>query len=445
MNIKLSMDKIQLFAYFIGISIIGSLVLSLPFMYISRESPAYIDCLFTAVSAVCVTGLSTVSMDIYTTTGFWVIMFLIEFGGLGIITFFSLYIAGSGRKISLVNRVVVQQFYIDDVETNPKKIIRSIVLFTVLIELIAAVIMAHQFDLSGSTRPFFDALFHSVSAFCNAGFSTYSSSLTGFQNYPVIVWTIIILIVTGGLGFMVLTDIWKKLVGIKRHLAVHSLLTIVVTGILIVIGLLALFVFEKTVQFSSLSFTKRFMVSFFQAVTPRTAGFSLMDQDLFSPFYQMITIILMFIGGSPGSIAGGIKTTTFAIVFLYAIKGSVGRNGLTVGKRSISPEIIEKAFNIMAKSLMFIITALLLLLLAESEKILSGQFTVFDVAFETVSAFATVGLSQGITGDLSFTGKIVIITTMFIGRIGIVAMAAGFFRNDKERFFEYPSASIAVG
>ena len=199
----------------------------------------------------------------------------------------------------------MQQFYIDDVETNPKKIIRSIVLFTVSIELIAAIIMAHQFDLSGSTRPFFDSLFHSVSAFCNAGFSTYSTSLTGFQDYPVIVWTIVILIVTGGLGFMVLTDIWKKLVGIKRHLAVHSLLTIVVTGILIGIGLLALFVFEKTVCFSSLSFTKRFMISFFQAVTPRTAGFSLMDQDLFSPFYQMITIILMFIGGSPGSIAGG--------------------------------------------------------------------------------------------------------------------------------------------
>ena len=181
MNIKLSMDKIQLFAYFLGLSFAGSLFLLLPFLYNSGNSPAYIDCLFTAVSAVCVTGLSTVSMDIYTTAGFLVIMVLIEFGGLGIITFFSLYIAGTGRKISLVNRVVVQQFYIDDVETNPKKIIRSIVLFTLSIELIAALIMTRQFKIFGSTRPFFDAFFHSVSAFCNAGFSTYASSLTGFQ------------------------------------------------------------------------------------------------------------------------------------------------------------------------------------------------------------------------------------------------------------------------
>ncbi len=445
MNIKLSTDKIQLFAYFSGISLVGSLILSLPFLYISDNSPSYIDCLFTAVSAVCVTGLSTVSMDIYTTGGFWVIMILIELGGLGIISFFSLYIAGSGRKISLVNRVVVQQFYIDDVETNPRKIIKSIVLFTLSIELLAALLMVHTFDAAGSGRPFFDSLFHAVSAFCNAGFSTYSTSLTGFKDYPVIVWTIIVLIITGGLGFMVLTDVWKKILRKKRRLAMHSSVTLMVTGILVFLGIAVLFLLEYTGPFRSMTVGNRFMVSFFQAVTPRTAGFSLMEQHLFSPFYQMITLIFMFIGGSPGSIAGGIKTTTFAIVFLYALKGSVGRNGLTVGKRAISPEIIEKAFNIMAKSLMFIIGALLLLLFVESRKILSHQFTIFDVVFETVSAFSTVGLSQGITSELSFAGKAVIIATMFIGRVGIVAMAAGFFRNDKERFFEYPSANIALG
>lgn len=445
MNIKLSMDKVYLFAYFIGLSILGSIILSFPFAYVSGESPRYIDILFTTVSALCVTGLSTVSMDIYTTAGFWVIMLLIELGGLGIISFISLYIAGSRRKVSLVNRAIVQQYFIEDLETNPKKIVRSIIFFTVLLEIIAAVIMFNDFRESGSTRPFFDALFHAVSAFCNAGFSTYNDSLAGFHSRPLISWTIILLIVTGGLGFMVITDIGKKIFRRHRRLSTHSLMVIWVTVILITVAILTMLLFDYSSVLAGLGLSEQCTIIFFQAITPRTAGFSLIEQQQFSPVFQMITMILMFIGGSPGSIAGGIKTTTFAIVFIYAIKGNVEQKGLNIGHRNIDTPIIEKAFNIMAKSLMIIISSILVLLVVEANKISAGDFTLFAVAFEAVSAFATVGLSQGITSELSFTGKAVIIATMFIGRTGIVAMAAGFFRNERERFIEYPSADIAVG
>lgn len=445
MNIKLSMDKVYLFAYFIGLSILGSIILSFPFAYVSGESPHFIDVLFTTVSALCVTGLSTLSMDIYTTAGFWIIMLLIELGGLGIISFISFYIAGSRRKVSLVNRVIVQQYFIEDLETNPRKIVRSIILFTVLLELIAAVIMYNGFLESGSNRPFFDALFHAVSAFCNAGFSTYNDSLAGFYSTPVITWTIIFLIVTGGLGFMVITDIRNRIFRRNKRLSTHSIMVIRVTLILIGIGVLAQLLFDYSALLSDLSLSEKCTVVLFHSITPRTAGFSLIEQQQFSPVFQMITMILMFIGGSPGSIAGGIKTTTFAIVFIYAIRGNVERKGLNIGARNIDTPIIEKAFNIMAKSLMIIMGSILLLLVVEADKISAGDFTLFAVAFETVSAFATVGLSQGITSDLSITGKAVIIATMFIGRTGVVAMAAGFFRNERERFIEYPSAGVAVG
>lgn len=445
MNIKLSMDKIQLFFYFFTIILIGFIVLSCGFSYVSGNTPHSIDVLFTCVSAACVTGLSTLPMDIYSTVGLCVIMLLIELGGLGIVSFIAFYVSGSQRKVSLVNRVVVQQLYIDDVETDPKKILRAIILFTIIIELSAAALMYTAFLNVGSQRPVLDSIFHSVSAFCNAGFSTYNDNLLNFYTNPRIMWIITFLIIIGGIGFMVLTDIWKNLTRKKRGLSLHSKISLVVTISLILFGALILFFFERSSRFVSLSLLERIRVSFFQSITPRTAGFSIMEQHVFSPVFQLVTLVFMFIGGSSGSIAGGIKTTTFAIVFLYALKGNTDRKGLNVGNRNIDTPVIEKAFNIMAKSIMIIISAVFLLLIYESSKISSGVFSIFDIVFETVSAFATVGLSQGITSELSFMGKVIIIITMFIGRTGIAALAAGFLKSERERFFEYPSASVAVG
>lgn len=445
MRTKLSSDKVQMFSYFILISLTGSLLLSLPFAYSSRVPVPYIDALFTSVSAVCVTGLSSVDMAVYSPAGFVVIMLLIEFGGLGIISFVSLYILVPKRKVSLVNRSVIRDFFIEDVESEPRRILKSIIIFTFAIELSCAGVLSFAFARDGSSRPVLDGLFHAVSAFCNAGFSTYSDNLAGFRSDKLILITVMFLIVSGGIGFIVLTDIFDCAVGKKRRISFHSRIVCIVTAILILLGASVFLALEWNNAFSDLPPAGKVLAAFFQSVTPRTAGFEVVPQRLYCPVSKLLTLLLMFIGGSPGSIAGGVKTTTFLIVFLYALRGNTDRAGLNIRKRNLDTSIIEKSFSIVAKSLMIVVVSLVLMMFAEGGRLAAGVWSIFDLLFEVVSAFGTVGLSQGITGSLTFWGKIVIICTMFIGRTGVFAMALGFSRNEKERYFEYPSANIMVG
>jgi len=445
MRTRISTDKVQMFSYFIVLSLLGSLLLSLPQAYNTRVPAPYVDALFTSVSAVCVTGLSTLNMDVYTPAGFFIIMFLIEFGGLGIISFIALYIAVPQRKVSLVNRTVIRDFFIDDVETEPRKILKSILVFTLLIQILSAVVLFFAFRDEGSVKPVLDALFHSVSAFCNAGFSTYNDSLVGFRSNRVIVITIMFLIVAGGIGFMVLTDIFNSLFLRKKKMSFHSRIVLLVTFLLIVIAAAIFFIFEGNNAMKGLSLTDKVLASLFQSITPRTAGFEVISQKAYFPITKLVTTVLMFVGGSPGSIAGGVKTTTFLVVFLYAIRGNTERDGMNMHKRNIDTAVIEKAFSIVAKSLMIIVLSLSFLLVTEQTALAENSCSVFELLFEVVSAFATVGLSLGVTANLTFWGKIVIIATMFVGRTGIFAMALGFARYEKEKFFEYPSASIMVG
>ena len=325
MRSRLSVDKIQLFSYFLLVSGIGSLLLSMPYAYKSGIPVPYIDALFTSMSATCVTGLSSVSMDIYSQAGFITIMCIIELGGLGLISFVSLYIIVPQRKISLVNRTVIKDFFIEDVEVDPRSILRSIVFFTLAFEGICAFIMFFAFRDMGSDKPVLDAVFHSVSAFCNAGFSTYADSLWSFRYNHTILMTIVLLIVVGGIGFTVLTDIFRSLVQRKKRLAFHSKCVLLITSILLIIGALAFFCFERTGSMKGMDLQSRLLLSLFQSVTPRTAGFSVVPQILFTPISKLITMVLMFIGGSPGSIAGGVKTTTMMIIVVYAIRGNTNR------------------------------------------------------------------------------------------------------------------------
>jgi len=445
MRIKLTTDKVQLFSYFLGISLLGSILLSMPFVYRSGVPAPYIDALFTSVSAVCVTGLSTLSMDVYSTAGFMVIMCLIELGGLGLISFIAFYLAAPKRKVSLVNRTIIREFFIDDVEYDPRRILWSIIAFTLTIEAVSSVALYFLFREQGSTQPLLDGAFHAVSAFCNAGFSTYDQSLAPFRTDGAILAVIMFLIVTGGIGFIVLSDLSAFAFRKRRRLSHHSLLVLTFSSFLIVACAAAFFVLERNYSLLGLPAGERIIASLFQSITPRTAGFSVIDQSSCSPTMRLLTMMLMFIGGSPGSIAGGVKTTTFLIVVLYALRGNADKKGLNVLGRNVNTAVIEKAFNIIAKSLMIIVLSVASLSITEKAAEMSGAFTVFDIMFESVSAFATVGLSMGITGHLSFAGKAVIILTMFIGRTGIVAMALGFIRSEKERYFEYPSANIMVG
>ncbi len=434
-----------MFSYFLGIALLGSLVLSMPFVYKNHVPVDYIDALFTSVSAVCVTGLSTLSMDVYSTAGFVVIMALIELGGLGLISFVAFYLAAPKRKVSLVNRTIIKEFFVDDVEYDPKKILASIIAFTLFCEITASLFLFFLFKKEGSQQPLLDGIFHAVSAFCNAGFSTYSTSLNSLRDDRLFLTIIMTLIVLGGLGFIVLSDALSVIRREKNRLSHHSLIVMLFTLFLILTGSLLFFLFEFNHAFRGLTLGDKIIASLFQSITPRTAGFSVIDQAKFSPTSNLLVMMLMFIGGSPGSIAGGVKTTTFLIVVMYALRGNADKRGLNLLKRNINTAALEKSFNIIAKSFMIILLSVILLSITERPSLVSGSIKVFDIMFESISAFGTVGLSMGITGDLSFLGRIVIILTMFIGRTGIVAMALGFIRDEKERYFEYPSASIMVG
>jgi len=218
-----------------------------------------------------------------------------------------------------------------------------------------------------------------------------------------------------------------------------------VTGLLITFGALFFFIAEANESMRGLGIVDRVFASFFQSITPRTAGFAVLPQSTLAPVSKFVTMILMFIGGSPGSIAGGVKTTTFVIVIIYALRGNTERTGLNIWRRNLDTAVVEKAFSIVAKSVILVALALLALLVTERSLLEAGRATFLDLSFEVFSAFGTVGLSQGITGSLSTAGKAVIILTMFIGRTGIFAMALGFTRSEQERFFEYPSANVMVG
>lgn len=442
---RISADKIQLLSYFIGISLLGSLLLSLPFCFQPNSQIKYIDALFISVSAVCVTGLSTVSMEVFSDVGFYVIAALIEFGGLGLLTYIALYLTAPKKKLSLVTRSYIKDFFLDDIEHEPKKVIFSIISLTLVIEIIAAVILFFAFRRAGSDNPILQGIFHAISAFCNAGFSTYNDSLAGFTEHYTILLVVMILIVLGGTGFMVLSDIFFARNRRKKGITFHSKAVIVLTLVLIGFGCLFFFLLETNHAYGNLPWYDKIIHALFQSITPRTAGFSIESQHELSAPSKLITLFLMFIGGSPGSIAGGVKTTTFFIVLLYALKGNPERRGLRVAKNTIENSTIDKAFNIVSKSLMIIVVSILFLTISEGEKIRLGVFSLFDIFFEVFSAFNTVGLSMGITSELSVWSKIILIFTMLLGRLGVVAMAVGFLRNRKEYLIDYPSTNIMVG
>jgi trk system potassium uptake protein TrkH len=444
MRIKLAMDKIQMFSYFIALCFLGSLALSLPLAYRSGVPVPYIDALFTAVSAVCVTGLSTVNMSVFSSSGFIVLALLIESGGLGLVTFFSIYALAPTRKISLVTRSMIRDFFVDDVSANPVSIVRDILATTISLQIALSIPLAIGFARAGSDRPLFDALFHAVSAFCNAGFSTYSEGMIRFARSPLVLVPVMLLIVLGGIGFTVLSDIGRCLTG-RGKLCYHSKMALSATAVLILAPAIFYFVVESQYSLSGLGSAERVLNAFFQSVTPRTAGFASVSQSTLAPVSRLLTIVLMFIGGSPASIAGGIKTTTFLIVLLYAVRGDTNRRGFNIRGRNIGSSTVEKAFSIFAKSIILVLVSFSCLLVTETALLAGGKTDMMSLLFESVSAFATVGLTLDVTPALSNAGKTVIITTMFIGRTGVFAMALGFNKRERERFFEYPSANVMVG
>jgi trk system potassium uptake protein TrkH len=443
MGIRISRDKIVILSYFSGIILAGASILMLPGAWTGPNPLRFIDALFTSTSAVCVTGLITVDTALYSRFGQAIIMALIQFGGLGIITFATLYVALPRSRISLVNQAIIKDYFIGEVEYDPKRIIRQILVTTAVVEGLGAFLLLARFR--GMKDALFVSAFHAVSAFCNAGFSTFSTSLEAYVGDPLVSLTICGLIICGGMGFIVFRDLGIRLRGKRKRLTTHTRIVLLVTFCLLVGGSLLFFWLERWHAMRDLPLGSKILASLFLSTTPRTAGFDTINPASLGHTSTLLTILLMFIGASPGSTGGGVKTTTFFIVLLAALKGADEEGRVSLGSRSLGISSILKAFGVVGKGLMIIIVSTAAILLLERGRVAGGGVSLVEAVYEVTSGFATVGLSLGITPGLLAGSKLVLILTMFAGRIGLFAMSLPGGARRIDRWARLPEADVMIG
>jgi trk system potassium uptake protein len=441
-NIKLTPVRILAIGFAVVI-FIGTILLSLPISSIDRKPTSFIDSLFTATSAVCVTGLAVLDTGTHWSYfGKTVVLLLIEIGGLGFMSFATLIALILGKKITLRERLVMQEAMNSFNLQGLVKMVRYILIFTFSVQLIGAMILSTQFiPIYGLGKGTYYGVFHSVSAFCNAGFDLIGNfgSLTSFAENPVIILTIAALIIIGGLGFAVWADIYSFR-GVKK-LSLHTKLVIVTTASLLIIGWALMMVFElnNPATLGPMSLKGKVINSLFASVTPRTAGFnSISTSDMTTPG-RFLTIILMFIGGSSGSTAGGIKTTTLSIIILTVIAIIKGKDDTEVFEKRISNDIVRRSFVITTLASILIITVSMLLSISETGASFEYVF------YEATSAFGTVGLSLGLTTKLSFIGKILLSFTMYCGRLGPLTLALALAKIKVNSKIRYPEDKVLVG
>lgn len=431
---------------FLGVIIMGALVLMLPISSASREITPFIDTLFTSTSAVCVTGLAVVDTGTYWSVfGKTVILILIQIGGLGFMTLTTSIAILFGKKIGLRNRIIMQEALNQFSLAGVIRLTRYVIFATFAIEGLGAFFLSTRFvPLYGLKNGLYYSVFHSVSAFCNAGFDIigHYRGLTPFVTDPIVNFTIMSLIVLGGIGFVVIADL-SRLKRI-REWSLHTKLVVLVTVLLIFIGFTLIFGLEyhnpKTM--ASLTLPQKIMASLFQAITPRTAGFNTVDVAGLTSATRFVMMLLMFIGGSPGSTAGGIKTTTFGLMILSIISVFNGSEEINFAKRRISKDTINKALSVILISIIWIMSMIFVLLLIQPD------MTFEQLSFEALSAFGTVGLSTGITPFLSIPGKSVLALMMFFGRVGpltVVISISSKAAANKRDLIKYPEGKIIVG
>jgi len=427
---------------------------TLPGLY-TGEPLSWLDALFTSTSAVCVTGLIVVDTATYfAPAGQALILLLIQLGGLGIITFTTIIIVALGRRLSLRHEVLASGMAHVVPQIDYRHLVRDIVLFTFGLEVVGGALLyglwIPRLGWAGAAWP---ALFHSISAFCNAGFSTFSDSLMAFQREPLVQVVIMTLIVVGGIGFLTLEELYllRKANRDRRRfrLSLHSRIVLVTTAVLIVTGWLLFTTFEWTATMGSLPPWAKVVNGLFASVTARTAGFNTIDYSRATDSTNFLTILLMFVGGSPGSTAGGIKTTTFALIGLLAWCRFRGRSVTGLWGRSVPSETVERAVGLFAVAFGLVTAAIFVLTTSELGAVahprVAGGFIKY--MFEAASAFNTVGLSMGVTDDLTSVGRWTAILLMFLGRVGPLTFAAALARNLRQPIggFRYANEDVVVG
>ncbi len=437
------LSPVQLIAlYFFLAIVIGGSLLALPFAHAPGHDISFLDAIFTATSAICVTGLAVVDTgSSYSLLGQIVIMLLIQAGGLGIVTLGTLVAFASGRRVGFRERMNLQTQLNAFQVGGVVRLIQRILLLTVVIELVGFVLLWTRFaPLEGPGRGLYFALFHSISSFNNAGFGLYPNNLMRFVHDPVVNFTIMSLIILGGLGFIVEMNLISRYrEGRKIPFTLHTKTVLALTAVLIVMGALVLLLLEWSHSLAELPFWQKLMAALFQSVTPRTAGFNTVDYAQMDESSLLFTMLLMFIGASPGSTGGGIKTVTFFVLIGSVWSISRGRGELTVFGRRIALDTVIKSAVISVLSMLIIGAMITLLILTDPEK------DSLKLAFEAVSAFGTVGLSTGITGAMSELGKVILILLMYLGRIGPLTFTLALIEGTPDKKIRYPVEEVVIG
>lgn len=425
-------------------------MLSLP---ISAEgkSVKLIDAFFTATSAVCVTGLTVVNTArTYSTFGELVILVLIQLGGLGVMIFSTLFFMAIGERLSVSHRLTIREIFAGDSDAGLSSILRATLLLTATVEAVGTIVLFFPFSARMAPgKALYYALFHSISGFCNAGFNLMESGMTEYSNSVTMLLGLSFLIIIGGIGFSVVNEIVHKFRNMSRRIqfSLHTKLVLTTTGILIPVGAMCYYLFEMNSAFAGFPIHMKVIHSFFQSVTTRTAGFDPVNQVRFTNISILVSVLLMIIGASPGSTGGGIKTTSFAIVLAAAVSRIRGSSGVNVFKRTVNPQSVIKAISLFILIVLVVFFTTILLMLVEHRFIphAIGRETALDYLFETVSAFGTVGLSLGLTPALSALGKLVIILSMFTGRVGLLTLAYLVSRPEGSDKIAYSEESVMIG
>jgi trk system potassium uptake protein len=425
------------------IILIGAFLLTLPAATVDGKGLPWLDALFTATSATCVTGLVVVDTGTtFTLFGQLVILALIQIGGLGFMTFATLFALILGKRISLKEKLLIKESLNNLSIDGVVRLVKRILIFTAVIELIGSILLAIRFSFDMPLpKAIYFGFFHAISNFNNAGFDIMGDfrSLTGYVDDPLVTLVVCTLITLGGIGFIVMNEVYEYRQ--TRRFSLHTKIVFIMSSILVVFGTILIFILEyhnpKTLQ--PLSPLGKFLASLYQAVTPRTAGSNTLNiPDLTQPTLFLI-IFLMFIGASPGSTGGGIKTTTFATLLGAVWSNIKGKEDVIFFRNRILYDTIYKALTVTVSGLFVVMTITMLLTITEPNK----DFLM--ILFEATSAFATVGLSTGLTPELSPIGKILIILTMFAGRVGPLTIAYAVALHRKPDPFKFPKGKIMIG
>ena len=438
----------RIFLSFAGVIFIGSLLLSLPLVQASGSQATYFDHLFTTVSMVCVTGLFT--QPVATTYNVWgqlICMLLIQIGGLGLMTFIGIFYIQGKQKLSLRSRETIQESFSYGESKSLKSFMRSIFLTTFLVEGLGAFLLSFRFIPEfGWGRGIFTSIFLAISAFCNAGFDNFgSSSLVNYQTDPLINLVIAGLIITGGLGFMVWFDLATQLgKKKKRRLRFHTKLVLFLTAGILLFGTVSTLFTEwhNPGTIGNLSVPEKVLVSFFQTVSMRTAGFASIDYTQAQPVTLFIYILQMFLGGAPGGTAGGLKITTFFVLLVFARSELLGLPHANVAQRTIEARTVQKSFSVFIIFLMTFLLGLMLLGITAE-----GTPRFIYLMFETISALATVGVTANLTPELGKLALSIVMVLMFIGRIGPLTLLVSLadYQPDKKDLIQYMKADISIG